>query len=62
MGALWLEAVLIGHIVDSVDLAILSGKGVRATDRDRFVLAASIVQDTLFIVLLAVAGLPAVEG
>lgn len=61
VSALGLEAILIGHIVDSVDLAVVSGKGVGATDSDRFVLTAGVVQSALLIVLLAIAGLPAFE-
>lgn len=60
MGTLGLEAILIGDVVDGVDLSVIGGEGVRAAHSDSLVLGTGVLQGTLFVVPLAITGLPAV--
>lgn len=57
MGALGLEAVLVGDVVDGVGLAIISHEGVGAADHDGLLLGADVLQLSLLLVLFSIAGL-----
>lgn len=62
MGTLWLEAILISHIVHGVNLAIGSREGEGATYSDCFILSTGIGESTLLFMLLAIGRLPSVNA
>jgi len=57
MGTLGLESVLVGDVVDGVGDTIIGHEGVGAADHDGLLLGAHVLQLTLLLVLLAIAGL-----
>jgi len=57
MGTLGLESVLVSDVVDRVGLAIIGHEGVGSADHDGLLFGADVLELTLLLVLLAVAGL-----
>lgn len=61
MGTLGLESVLVGDVVHGVDLSVSAGEGVRSTDNQSLNIIGQLLQLSLFLAGLSIAGLEAVS-
>lgn len=61
VSTLWLETVLIGDIVNCINLTIISSEGIRSTDDECFLFSSLVLQLCLFWTWNSIAGFIAIK-